>query len=71
MTTRSKNGIFKPKHPSLLLAYTTPKFVQGALKDPNWKSIMEAEIKALHSNKTWGLVTLPPGRETIGCKWVF
>jgi histone deacetylase 1/2 len=70
MVTRSKNGIFKPKQPSLL-AYTTPKSVQGALKDPNWKSAMEAEIQALDSNKTWDLVPLPPGMEPIGCKWIF
>jgi histone deacetylase 1/2 len=31
---------------------------------------MEAEIKALHSNNTWDLVTFPPDREPVGCKWV-
>ena len=31
---------------------------------------MNDEINSLISNKTWKLVDLPPGCETIGCKWV-
>ena len=28
-------------------------------------------MQALHENKTWTLVDLPPGRKAIGSKWVF
>lgn len=35
-----------------------------------WKTAMADEIKALEANKTWSLVTLPPGKRPIGCKWV-
>ena len=29
------------------------------------------EIDSMLSNNTWVLVDLPPGSNTIGCKWVF
>ncbi|KAL2248244.1 UNVERIFIED_CONTAM: Retrovirus-related Pol polyprotein from transposon RE1 [Sesamum indicum] len=32
---------------------------------------MDAELKALEANHTWKFVPLPPGKCTIGCKWVF
>ena len=28
-------------------------------------------MKALEKNKTWNVTTLPDGKKTIGCKWVF
>lgn len=39
-----------------------------AANDPNWVNAMQAEIKALISNNTWDVVTLPPGKKPIGCK---
>nr|KYP55969.1 Copia protein [Cajanus cajan] len=72
MTTRSKNGIIKPRiNSTLLLSSTEPKTVKVALIDPNWFVAMKAEIKALHDNNTWRLVELPSGRKPIGCRWVF
>ncbi|KAJ0555563.1 putative RNA-directed DNA polymerase [Helianthus annuus] len=32
---------------------------------------MNLELKALHRNKTWEIVDLPPNRKAIGCKWVY
>jgi len=32
---------------------------------------MQEEIKALHKNNTWDLVSLPQGRKAIGNKWVY
>lgn len=32
---------------------------------------MQAELKALEDTKTWSLVDLPPGKDAIGCKWVY
>ena len=32
---------------------------------------MVEEMVALHSNGTWDLVSLPPGKFPIGCRWVY
>ena len=32
---------------------------------------MDMELQALESNGTWSLVTLPPRKQHIGCKWVY
>jgi transposase InsO family protein len=36
-----------------------------------WNKAMQEEYKSLVKNKTWTLMTLPPGRSAIKCKWVF
>ena len=28
-------------------------------------------MHALYDNSTWGLVPLPAGKKTIGCRWMF
>ena len=30
---------------------------------------MKAELQAIEANSTWILVSLPPGKHTIGCRW--
>ncbi|CAL2238958.1 unnamed protein product [Prunus armeniaca] len=42
-----------------------------AVLDPHWKEAMYSELHALESNHTWTITTLPPGKEPIGCKWVY
>ena len=32
---------------------------------------MKKELVALSKNHTWDLVTLPPGKSVIGCKWIY
>lgn len=32
---------------------------------------MVEEMKALEKYNTWELTTLPEGKRTVGCKWVF
>lgn len=32
---------------------------------------MLAEMTALEQNHTWVITDLPPGKMTIGCKWVY
>ena len=32
---------------------------------------MTTELAALESNHTWSLTSLPPGKHSIGCKWVY
>ena len=36
-----------------------------------WKSTMEAEMFALSENATWSLVTRPPRKTIVGCRWVY
>ncbi|CAA0841985.1 Uncharacterized mitochondrial protein AtMg00820, partial [Striga hermonthica] len=37
----------------------------------HWKVAIKSEIDSIVSNGTWELVELPPGCNTIGCKWIF
>lgn len=32
---------------------------------------MAAELEALECNGTWSIVSLPPGKSVIGCRWVY
>ncbi|XP_042946560.1 uncharacterized protein LOC122279793 isoform X3 [Carya illinoinensis] len=48
-----------------------PKTLQDALSDPGWRTAMESEMDALHHNRTWDLVPLPPSKQPVGCKWVY
>ncbi|CAM8992810.1 unnamed protein product [Rhodiola kirilowii] len=32
---------------------------------------MQAEIDALHLSETWEITNLPPGKNDVGCKWVY
>ena len=32
---------------------------------------MKEEVDALSKNYTWDLVTLPPGKFVVGCKWIY
>ena len=50
---------------------TLPKCWQVAKEDPKWKAAMQEELGALEKNKTWEIVSLPPGKKAVGCKWVF
>lgn len=77
MVTRSKLGIFKPKHPITLTATTTdllssePKSPVEALKHPVWKAAMQEEYDALMNQGTWILVPRPAHVNVIGCQWIF
>ena len=53
---------------SSLSSVYIPNRVQEALSDPQWKSAMVEEMKALSKNSTWELVELPRGKKTVGCK---
>ena len=50
---------------------TTHKQAMRSSYAEEWKDAMDEEIASLHKNHTWELVTLPRGRRSIGCKWVF
>ncbi|RVW60450.1 Retrovirus-related Pol polyprotein from transposon RE2 [Vitis vinifera] len=69
MTTRSKNGIAKPK--VYIAAVKEPKTVELALQKDEWKQATISELEALQRNNTWSLVPLLEGRIPIGCRWVY
>lgn len=48
-----------------------PKYYHQAIKDPNWCKAMQEEINALEANNTWEITSLPSGKQTVGCKWIF
>jgi Reverse transcriptase (RNA-dependent DNA polymerase) len=63
-----------PVHGAFIASLDTvfiPKCWQVAKDDPKWKTVMLEELGALDKNKTWELVSLPPGKKAVGCKWVF
>lgn len=51
--------------------YSVPKNVIDALQHLRWFSAMQEEMPALWKKETWDLCSLPPGKHTVGCKWVF
>ena len=56
---------------SKISSISLPHRVQDALADPKWKHAMIEEMKTLHKCGTWELTTLPNGKKTVGCKWVY
>jgi hypothetical protein len=48
-----------------------PRTFSQAVKSPLWREAMEKEIEALEKNDTWSLISLPPNKKPIGCKWVY
>ena len=39
--------------------------------DPLWQIAMKEELNALSKNHTWDLVTLPPWKSVVSCKWIY
>ena len=48
-----------------------PASYKEAVSDPLWQTAMAEELAALYQTHTWDLVPLPPGKHTIGCRWVY
>ncbi|OIS96040.1 hypothetical protein A4A49_58616, partial [Nicotiana attenuata] len=49
-------------------AQVEPRNFQEATQDDKWIKAMQQKIQALEENKTWEVVDLPPGKQTIGSK---
>ena len=54
-----------------LMIILDPKSYYHARKDLRWQASMDEEMNSLQKNATWELVSLPPGRKLVQCKWVF
>ncbi|KAG7545539.1 Reverse transcriptase RNA-dependent DNA polymerase [Arabidopsis suecica] len=50
---------------------TEPKTFQQAIVSLKWTAAMDVELDSMEVNKTWSVVSLPPGKNVVGCKWVF
>ena len=46
----------------------TPKIVQEALRNDNWRKEMREEMSALIKTNTWEVVDLPIGKKKVDCK---
>ena len=80
MMTRIKDNIVKKLVPSDVTIrhdpcqrafHAEPRSYRQALADDHWRPAMESEFSAVQQNKTWTLVPRPPGKNIIGCKWIF
>ncbi|KAH9689130.1 retrovirus-related pol polyprotein from transposon RE1 [Citrus sinensis] len=57
--------------PAAITAGVEPASFAEAVRDPKWREAMYSELQALENNGTWTVVSLPPGKRAIGCKWVY
>ena len=48
-----------------------PSSYKLVLSSFGWKRALGEEMSALHKNQTWELTTFPPGKHTVGCRWVY
>jgi hypothetical protein len=63
-----------PAHTHYIMNLSTisePSSYEEAMKNENWTNAVKTELSALMNTNTWSLVTLPPHKKAIGCKWVF
>lgn len=62
------------KHPAFATTISLvqePRSFSQAMQDSKWCDAMRVEIDALEATHTWSLTDLPPGKQPIGCKWVY
>ena len=66
---RMSSGYKKIVH--ALLSTSTPRNVQEAMSQTEWKKAMDEEMQALQKNDTWEMKPLPEGKKLIGSRWVY
>lgn len=63
-----------PHFKTYTLAYTLerePKNFKEAMASKVWDNAVNLELGALEENRTWDVVSLPIGKNVVGCKWIF
>ena len=50
---------------------TEPTSFKYAMLSPNFRKATIEELQAMGENKTWTVEPLPPGKNVVGCKWVY
>lgn len=73
LLTLLKTFFFLIKLPSFQFSFSDkiPSNLKEALNHPQWKKAMIEEMEALNKNDTWEQITLPRGKRTVGCGWVY
>lgn len=73
----SRRQVKKPKYLNDYVFFaegcTAPETYSSAMmsdKAQQWKDAMDEEMSSLAENDTWDLVSLPPGKKTIGNRWI-
>ena len=54
-----------------MLNVVEPSSYKEASQYNEWMEAMEEEHESILKNKTWELVELPEGKQTICCKWLY
>ncbi|WVZ15560.1 hypothetical protein V8G54_013126 [Vigna mungo] len=54
-----------------LIARSEIMDVNESLAQPIWKAAMTEELRSIEKNKTWKLMDLPHGKQSIDVKWIF
>ena len=65
------SGIRTRSQVHFALLSVEPNSFEEAYRDKQWIEAMKVEYSTIMKNKTWELVELPPGKQPIGCKWVY
>lgn len=50
---------------------TKPKTFKQAVTSMVWRVAMNDELNAMEINHTWSIESLPPGKNVVGCKWIY
>jgi len=54
-----------------VLATNNPSTYAQTKEKPEWETAMIVDYDSLMKNKTWTLVPHPPGKNLVGCKWIY
>ncbi|CAA7042927.1 unnamed protein product [Microthlaspi erraticum] len=63
-----------PLYQSYVLSYsleTEPTTFKQAMTSLHFRHAMNEELEAMEVNRTWTIESLPPGKNVVGCKWVY
>jgi len=52
-------------------SHDEPQNYEAVIQNPLWVQATQNELAALAANQTWSITDLPPGKYTIGCRWVY
>lgn len=64
------NHIFQTSVQSYSLE-TEPKTFKQAMASEKWRKAANVELDAMEQNRTWDIVSLPVGKNVVGCRWIF
>ena len=65
---------YKPAHCSFISQISQviePRNYSEAVVYLEWQEAMWSKLQALQANGTWTLTSLPAGKTSIGCRWVY